>query len=64
MTTKNNLGKPIAIVIDDKVFFTPVVKTSMENGLCEITGNFTQKQVNYFLALVNYGRLPLNFSLK
>jgi SecD/SecF fusion protein len=62
--TKNNLGKPIAIVIDDKVFYTPVVKTSMESGLCEITGNFILKDVNYFLALVNNGPLPANFYLK
>jgi SecD/SecF fusion protein len=64
ITTKNNLDKPIAIVIDDKVFYTPVVKTPMEKGLCEITGNFTQKEVNYFLALVNNELLPIELILK
>ena len=62
--TKNNLGKPIAIAIDDKVFYTPVVKTPMESGLCEITGNFNQKEVNYFLALVNNDHIPFEFILK
>jgi preprotein translocase subunit SecD len=62
--TKSNLGKPIAIAIDDKVFYTPVVKTPMESGLCEITGNFTQKEVNYFLALVNNDPLSFGFILK
>ena len=63
-TTKQNLDKPIAIVIDNKVFYTPVVKTTMENGLCEITGNFNQKEINYFLALVNNETLPVNLILK
>jgi preprotein translocase subunit SecD len=63
-TTKKCLDKPIAIVIDNKVFYTPVVKTPMENGMCEITGNFTQKEVNYFLALVNNDTLPVNLTLK
>lgn len=62
--TKKSLDKPIAIVIDNKVFYTPVVKSPMENGLCEITGNFTQKEVNYFLALVNNDTLPVNLTLK
>jgi len=64
ITTKNSLGKPIAIVIDDKVFYTPVVKTPMEKGLCEITGNFTQEEVNYFLALVNNELLQMELILK
>jgi len=62
--TTNNLDKPIAIVIDDKVFYAPVVKVPMENGLCEISGNLTLKDVNYFLALVNNEKLPTGFSIK
>jgi SecD/SecF fusion protein len=62
--TKNNFGKPIAIVIDDKVFYTPVVKTTIENGLCEISGNLSQKEADYFLALVNNDPLPLDLNLK
>jgi preprotein translocase subunit SecD len=64
VTTSNNLGKPVAIVIGDRIFYTPVVKTTMEDGLCEITGDFTQKEVNYFLALVNNDPLPVNFIIK
>jgi preprotein translocase subunit SecD len=61
--TTVNLNKPIAIVIDDKVFYTPVVKSTIESGLCEITGSLTQKEVSFFLALVNNGQLPLDFKL-
>ena len=62
--TKNNLDKPIAIVIDDKVFYDPVVRNTIESGLCEISGNLSQKEVDYFLALVNNEPLTVNFNLK
>ena len=62
--TKKNLNKPIAIVIDDKVYYTPVVKTAMESGLCEITGNLSEKEANFFLALVNNVNLPTDFTVK
>jgi len=63
-TTKQNLDKPVAIVVDNRVFYTPLVRTTMENGLCEITGNFNQKEINFFLALVNNETLPVNFTIK
>jgi SecD/SecF fusion protein len=62
--TMHNIGKPIAIAVDDKVFYTPVVRDAMEKGLCEITGNFTTDEVNYFLALVNNEPLPVSFEIK
>jgi SecD/SecF fusion protein len=62
--TRKNLNKPIAIVIDDKIYYTPVVKTTMESGLCEITGNLSEKEANFFLALVNNGNLSANFIVK
>jgi preprotein translocase subunit SecD len=62
--TKSNLNKSIAIVIDDKVLYDPIVKTAMVNGLCEISGDFTPGEVKYFLALVNNDKLPLSFNVK
>jgi len=61
--TKRNLNKPIAIAVDNQVFYTPTVKVVIESGLCEISGNFSQKEVRYFLALVNNGPLSINFTL-
>ena len=62
--TGRNLNKPVAIVIDNRVLYTPVVKTTMENGLCEITGSFTGKEVNFFLALVNNDPLTVDLNMK
>ena len=60
--TRNNIGKSIAIVIDNQVIDAPVVNSAIENGECTISGNFTHKEVNYFVALVNE-KLPLSFNL-
>lgn len=62
--TTNNLNKPIIVMIDEKVFYTPIVKVPMENGLCEISGHLTSKDAGYFLALVNNEILPASLSIK
>jgi SecD/SecF fusion protein len=62
--TRESLNKPVAVVIDEKVYSAPVVKTSIESGLCEITGSLTQKDVNYLLALLNNELLPVNFVIR
>lgn len=64
VVTGRNLNKPIAIVIDDMIYYTPVVKAAMEGGLCEMSGNFSEKETDFFLALVNNGNLPAHFTVK
>jgi SecD/SecF fusion protein len=59
--TKRNIDRSIAIVIDDKVYSSPVVRNAIEGGEIEVTGNFTRNEVNYFPALFNSNQLPLNF---
>jgi SecD/SecF fusion protein len=61
--TKNNLNKSIAIVIDDRVYSWPVVKSVIEGGEIEVTGNFSAKEMNYFPALFNSAQLPVGFKL-
>ena len=63
VATKNNLNKAIAIVIDDKVYSWPIVKSVIEGGEIEVTGSFTTKEAGYFPALFNSQELPLSFSL-
>jgi preprotein translocase subunit SecD len=57
--TKKNLNRAIAIVIDEKVYSWPVVKSVIEGGEIEVTGSFTLKEVNYFPAIFNSEQLPL-----
>lgn len=61
--TKRNINNAIAIVLDDKVIYAPVLKSVIESGKCSITGDFTQDQVRYFAALCNHGELPVSFKV-
>ena len=61
--TRRNLDKPIAVVIDNTVFYTPVVRSVIEGGACEISGNMSQKETSYFVALVNNKPLPITLKL-
>ena len=61
--TKTNLDKSIAIVIDDQVYSWPVVRSVITGGKIEVSGNLTNKDVNYFIALADTESLPLNFSI-
>jgi preprotein translocase subunit SecD len=61
--TRSSVGKPVAIVIDDHIIYNPVVRDPIEGGWCEITGNFTREEANYFTAIINSGPLPVSLSL-
>jgi preprotein translocase subunit SecD len=61
--TRRNLNKHIAIVVDNQVLYSPLVRNVIEGGVCEITGNLSQKETNYFIALVNNEPLPVSFTI-
>jgi preprotein translocase subunit SecD len=50
-----------AIVLDGKVVSAPEVVAAITNGSSQITGNFTQQQVDNLATILSYGRLPLTF---
>ena len=61
--TKNNLGKPIAIVIDENIISAPEVQAHITNGKAEITGNFTSEEANNLAVLLRSGALPVSFEI-
>ncbi|HHW62135.1 MAG TPA: protein translocase subunit SecD [Syntrophomonadaceae bacterium] len=61
--TKNNLDKPIAIVIDENIISAPVVQAHITNGRAEITGNFTSEEANNLAVLLRSGALPVSFEI-
>ena len=61
--TRKNMNRSIAIVVDNNVFYTPVVRSVIDKGVCEITGNMTLKDVDYFVAITNNSPLPTAFEL-
>jgi preprotein translocase subunit SecD len=61
--TKRNQNKAIAILMDNRVIFAPVVTSEITGGDCEISGNFTKTQVRYIAAIGANGELPLSFRI-
>ncbi len=53
--TSNNIGKAIAIVIDDHVLTCPVVHGAITGGETEISGNFTVKEAEELAARIYAG---------
>jgi preprotein translocase subunit SecD len=56
--TRQNVGKPFAIVLDEKIVSAPVIQTPILGGSGQITGTFTQQEVNDLVLLLDAGALP------
>lgn len=61
--TRNNVGKPFAIVLDNKVITAPVIQTAIIGGNGVITGNFTTESANNLAILLRAGALPAPMSI-
>ena len=55
--TRNNIGKPIAIVLDDAVYSYPNVNSEITGGSSEITGNFTPEEANDLANVLKSGKM-------
>ena len=58
--TANNVGKQIAIVMDDVVYSAPVVKQRIEDGNSSISGVFTRQEAEDLAGVLWHGRLPVD----
>ena len=61
-TTQENVGKPFAIILDDKVLSYPTIQTPILGGNAEITGSFTVKDANDLAVSLNSGKLPIKLN--
>jgi len=61
--TRSNLNKPIAVLLDNRIIYEPVVREVIPNGSCVITGAFTADELQYFSVLGNNGELPVEFRI-
>ncbi|GAB4489385.1 MAG: protein translocase subunit SecDF [Raineya sp.] len=57
--TKENIGKQIAIVLDDGVYSAPVVQNEITGGNSSITGNFTLEEAQDLATILKSGKLPI-----
>jgi preprotein translocase subunit SecD len=56
--TGENIGRRIAIVLDDKIASAPVVQSKIPGGEGRITGNFTDDEANDLAIVLRSGALP------
>jgi len=56
--TKANIGRPFAIVLDDKIISAPVIQSAILGGSGRITGNFSVQEANDLAILLRAGALP------
>ncbi|MFM7639133.1 MAG: protein translocase subunit SecD [Bacteroidota bacterium] len=56
--TGRNIGKYIAVVLDDRVYSAPVVNQKISGGNSQITGNFDIREANDLANVLKAGKLP------
>lgn len=56
--TRLNIGNPIAISMDNKVYSAPVVNCEIPNGASQISGSFTEEEANDLVNALSAGSLP------
>lgn len=57
--TKDNVGRSIAIVMDNVVYSYPNVNQQITGGSSEITGNFTPEEANDLANLLKSGKMDI-----
>lgn len=61
--TEENVGKPFAIVLDDRVISAPVIREPITGGSGQISGNFTLEEANSVAMLLRAESLPGHLDL-
>jgi SecD/SecF fusion protein len=56
--TKDNIGKSIAIVLDNSVYSFPTVQNEISGGVSSITGNFSNEEADDLVNILKAGKLP------
>ncbi len=56
--TAANTGKPVAVVLDNRVYTYPTIQGTIPNGRTQITGQFTTNDVNDIVTVLQSGALP------
>lgn len=61
--TRDNVGRPFAIVLDDKVLSAPVIREPITGGAGQISGDFSVDEANTLAALLRAGALPAKLTV-
>lgn len=61
--TQTNLGRPVAIVLDDQVYSAPNVNSVIEGGNSQITGNFTTDEAKDLANVLKSGKMAAKVNI-
>ncbi|WP_313000783.1 protein translocase subunit SecD [Chryseobacterium gleum] len=56
--TEKNVGKPVAVTLDNRVYTAPNVVGAIPNGRTQISGNFSQEEAKELVDVLGAGKLP------
>ena len=56
--TAGNTGKPVAVVLDNRVYTYPTINGTIPNGRTQISGSFTKTDVDDIVTVLKSGALP------
>jgi preprotein translocase subunit SecD len=62
-TTQENVGKPFAIILDDRVLSAPNINEPILGGRAQISGNFTVKSADDLAVSLASGKLPVKLNV-
>jgi protein-export membrane protein SecD len=61
--TTENVGRPFAIVLDDRIIMAPNIQSPIMGGTGRITGRFTQEETDQMAMILRAGALPARLTL-
>jgi len=61
--TTENIGQPLAIVLDGEVISAPIIQEPITGGVATITGQFTPTEARDLVRNLNFGALPVPIEL-
>ncbi|MBQ0151799.1 MAG: protein translocase subunit SecD [Chryseobacterium sp.] len=56
--TEKNVGRPVAVTLDNRVYTAPNVVGAIPNGKTQISGNFSQEEAKELVDVLGAGKLP------
>jgi SecD/SecF fusion protein len=62
--TRDNIGRCIAIVLDNQVYSFPVVNTEIKGGNSQISGNFTVDEARDLATVLKSGKMSASVEVK
>lgn len=61
--TKENIGKSVAIILDDMVYSAPVVNQEITGGRSQISGNFTPEEAKDLANVLKSGKMAASIHI-